>query len=191
MTDTTLSSKITPGSAEGDLETIDQDLRAKEATLTKPIPNGYHTLTPAAVYKDARKAIDFYKQAFGAKEVEVIPGANGRGVMHADLLIGDSHFMLGDENPQQPRRSAEASGANAVSFCLYVQDVDQAFQQAVNAGAKPEMPIADMFWGDRMGSVLDPFGQTWDLLTHVRDVPKEEIEKGARKAREAMAGQKS
>ncbi len=150
--------------------------------MTKPIPDDYHTITPVVVFKDCRKAIEFYKKAFGASEQFVMPGPDGHGVMHAELMIGDSKFMLGDENRECPSKSAETLGGSAVSFYLYVKDVDAAFQRAVDAGGTTCMAVQDMFWGDRMGTITDPFGYSWSLATHVQDLSPEEIARGAEAA---------
>ena len=154
--------------------------------MIKAIPDGYHTLTPALVFKDARKAIDFYKRALGAREKMVMPGPDGKGIMHAELLIGDSPFMLGEESPHCPSKSAETLGESPVTFLVYVKDVDAAFDQAVAAGATVTQPVQEMFWGDRAGNVKDPFGYTWMIATHTRDLSKEEIAQGAREF--ALAG---
>ncbi|HBG18430.1 MAG: glyoxalase [Desulfobacterales bacterium GWB2_56_26] len=155
--------------------------------MTQPIPEGYQTLTPMFVYKDARKAIEFYKKAFGAEERCVMPGPDGKGVMHAEIKIGSSIVMMGEENPQYPCQSAETLGDSPVSFYVYVNDVDKAFETAVKAGAEVRMPVSDMFWGDRMGTVQDPFGYSWSFATHVKDLTPEEIEKGAMAACAKMA----
>lgn len=148
--------------------------------MPKPIPEGYHTITPSLVFKDARKAIAFYKKAFGAQELFVIPTPAGK-IMHASLKIGDSIFMLGEENPAWPdQRSAESAGGGACfSLYLYVPDADAAFKQAVGAGAKAAEPPMDAFWGDRSARVIDPFGYSWGLLTHVRDVSPEKMQQAA------------
>ena len=156
--------------------------------MIKAIPEGYHSLTPTIVVKDARKAIDFYKRALGAKEKSVMPGPDGKGVMHAEILIGDSPFMLGEESPHCPSKSAETLGDSPVTFYLYVRDVDATFQQAVAAGANVTHPVEEMFWGDRTGNVKDPFGYTWMIATHTRDLSREEIAQGAREF--ALAGAK-
>ena len=145
--------------------------------MAKPTPEGYHTLTPSLTFKDAQKAIDFYKKALGAKVLDFFPSPMGHGVMHATLQIGDSIFMMGDENPGC--RSAESLGGSPVSLYLYVPDADAAFKQAVDAGGTVVMPVADMFWGDRAGSVKDPFGYSWMVATHTQDKSQEEIKKGA------------
>jgi len=147
--------------------------------MIKAIPEGYHTLTPAITVKDARKAIDFYKKALGADEKFVMPSLDGKGIMHAEILIGDSPFMLGEESPQCSSKSAETLGNSPVTFFLYVKDADASFQQAVAAGATVVMSVEDMFWGDRCGTVKDPFGYSWMIATHTRDLSKEEIAQGA------------
>lgn len=143
--------------------------------MNKP---GYPSLIPALVFKDAKKAIEFYKKAFGAKETELIAGKDGR-VMHAELEVGGSRFMLGEEMAEH--QSAETLGApNCFSLNLYVADADATFKTAVAAGAKPGQAPQEMFWGDRYGRIVDPFGYTWGLLTHVKDVSPEEMKKAAR-----------
>ena len=150
----------------------------------KAVPDGYHTVTPALSLKDTAAAIDFYKKAFGAEEVCRMPGPGGQGVMHAEIKIGNSAIMLGDEWPDYPVRSPESVGATTGSLHIYVEDVDAAFQKAVSAGATASMPPADMFWGDRYAKVVDPFGHFWGLATHIEDVSPEEM---ARRGQEWMA----
>jgi PhnB protein len=150
--------------------------------MTKAIPEEYGAVTPIFVFKDARKAIAFYQRAFGAEERFVMPGPEGKGVMHAEIRIGDSVLMLGEENPYCPSKSAESLGDSPVAFYLYVEDVDAAFRTALEAGAEVQMAVQDMFWGDRIGSVRDPFGYTWTLATHIKDLTPEEIEQGAQAA---------
>ncbi len=150
--------------------------------MTKPIPKGFHAVTPAFTYKDSRKAIEFYKKAFGATEQFVMPCPDGKGVMHAELNIGDSKVMLGDENLERGCKSAETLGGSPMSIYLYVQDVDAAFDRAVRAGGTSQMPVQDMFWGDRAGSIHDPFGFSWMLATHIADLSPEEIARGAEAA---------
>jgi uncharacterized glyoxalase superfamily protein PhnB len=152
---------------------------SRSKTMTKPIPEGYHTITPTFAFKNTRKAIEFYKKAFGATEKYVMPGPDGQGVMHAELKIGDSTIMLGDENPEYSCKSAETLGGSPISLYLYVKDVDAAFERAVSAGGTSQMPVQDMFWGDRVGTFLDPFGHRWSLATHVADVSPEEMARGA------------
>ena len=155
--------------------------------MTKKIPDGYHTITACIFFKDTKKAIEFYKKAFGAKEMMTMPGPNGKGIMHAEVKIGDSIIMMGDENPTKNSKSPETLGGSAVTFYLYVEDVDAAFKKAVSAGATSVMPIQDMFWGDRIGSVKDQFGYSWMLATHTKDLSPEEIKQGAQEAMSQMA----
>lgn len=150
--------------------------------MAKAIPEGYNTVTPALTFKDARKALNFYKEAFGARERYAMPGPDGKGIMHAEMMVGNSVIMLGEEHPEQQAKSAETAGGSPVGFYLYVEDVDAAFQRAVACGATPQMPVQEMFWGDRMGSVQDPFGYHWMLATHTRDLSMEEIQEGAKAA---------
>ena len=147
--------------------------------MTKPIPEGYHSVTPSFTFRDSQKAIDFYKKAFGAKVLDVFPNLTGRGIMHATMQIGNAILMMGDENPGQNCKSAETLGSSPVSFFIYVPDADAAFKQAVAAGCTVVMPVADMFWGDRAGNIKDPFGHSWMIATHTRDLMKDEIKKGA------------
>lgn len=155
--------------------------------MTRAIPEGYHSITPHLVVRDARKVIDFHKRAFGAEELLAMPGPDGRGIMHAELRIGDSLIMMGEEDPQQPCRSAETAGGSPVSFYLYVEDVDEAFRRAVEAGATSRMAVQEMFWGDRAGTVQAPFGYSWTIATHTRDLTIEEIRQGAQAAFAEMA----
>ena len=147
--------------------------------MTQAIPEGFHTVTPMFMFKDTRKAIEFYKRAFGAEERFAMPGPDGTGVMHAELRIGSSIIMMGDENPQQACKSAETVGGSPVSFYLYLENADEAFRTALEAGAETRMPVQDMFWGDRAGTVQDPFGYSWTLATHIKDLTPEEIRQGA------------
>lgn len=155
--------------------------------MTKTIPEGFHSVTPMFTFKDVRKAIDFYQRAFGAEELFVMPGPDGKGVMHAEIRIGDSIIMLGEEHPQESCRSAATLGGSPVSFYLYLEDVDVAFRVAVAAGAEVRMPVEEMFWGDRVGTVQDPFGHSWSLATHTRDLTPEEVQQGAQEFFARMA----
>lgn len=155
--------------------------------MTKPIPEGFHSVTPMFMFKDSRKAIEFYKKAFGAQERFAMPGPDGKGVMHAEVLVGDSIIMMGDEHPQEICKSAETMGGSPISFFFYVDNVDAAFRRAVEAGATAKMPVQDMFWGDRVGTVQDPFGYSWMLGTHVKDLTPEEIAEGAKAALTEMS----
>lgn len=154
--------------------------------MPRKLPEGYHTLNAIITTKNARRAIDFYKSAFGATQKFLMPGADGKHVMHAELRIGDSTLMLSDEQPGIPCKSAETLGDSPVAFYLYVPDADRAFRQAITAGAVSERPMADMFWGDRLGTVKDPFGYTWTFATHIRDVSPEEMERVAKQSFAAM-----
>jgi uncharacterized glyoxalase superfamily protein PhnB len=140
----------------------------------KPIPEGYHTLTPYFTVRDAVRAIEFYKQAFGAQERGVMKGPDGK-VMHAELKIGDSIVMLADEFPEFGAVAPESGGSTSMGLHIYVDNVDQAFDRAVNAGAKVEMPVSDQFWGDRYGKLRDPFGHKWSIATHVKDMSADEM----------------
>jgi PhnB protein len=154
------------------------------STTINPIPEGFHTLTPAINVNGGADAIDFYKRAFGAVERYRMPGPGG-AIMHAEIMIGNSILMLADESPQWGNRSAKTIGGTPVTLCLYVKDCDAVFNQAVAAGATVETPVTNMFWGDRSGNVRDPFGLKWMILTHVEDVTPEET---ARRAEAFMAG---
>jgi len=151
----------------------------KEDIMTKAIPEGFHSVTPMLMFKDARKAIEFYKRAFAAQERFVMPGPGDKGVMHAEILIGDSIIMMGEENPQGPCKSAETTGGSPVSFYIYLDNVDEAFRRAVAAGAETRMPVEEMFWGDRVGTVQDPFGYSWSLAAQSRKLTPQEIQQGA------------
>ena len=144
----------------------------------KPIPNGYHSITPYLIVKGGAAAIEFYKKAFGAVEVMRIPGPDGK-LGHAEIRIGDSVVMLADEHPEMGARSPQTIGGTPVSILLYVEDVDAVFRQALAAGAKIQRPIEDKFYGDRMGSLDDPFGHVWHIATHTKDVTPEEMKKAA------------
>jgi uncharacterized glyoxalase superfamily protein PhnB len=150
----------------------------------KPIPAGYHALTPHLKIRGVAEAMEFYKKAFGAKEVLALRQPGGTLVMHGEMTIGDSYLMLSDENPAWGCLSPLSLGGTGSSIHVYVDDVDAVYSRAVEAGAKGMMPPANMFWGDRYAKVTDPFGHEWAIATHVEDVPPEEI--GPRAA-EAMA----
>ena len=145
------------------------------AEKAKAIPDGFHTVTPHLTVHDAKRALEFYQKAFGAQVLHVSNAPNGK-VMHASIRIGDSPVMLNDEFPEfgSGPVTPETGG---VTLHLYFEDVDSAFQRAVSAGAAVKMPLADQFWGDRYGQVMDPFGYRWSLGAHVRDVSPEEVEK--------------
>lgn len=149
-------------------------------TQSKQIPEGFRSVTPCLTFKDSRKAIEFYKNAVGARMLEIYPSPDGRSTMHATIKIGDSILMMGDEPPDQGCKSAESLGASPICLYVYVPDTDRTFKQALAAGATETMPVADMFWGDRCGSFKDPFGYTWMIATHLRDLTYEEVQAGAK-----------
>jgi PhnB protein len=154
----------------------------------KAIPEGYHALTPYIDIENAAEAIEFYKRAFGAKE-KVRMEAPGGKVGHAELEIGDSVLMLADPFPQSSIKTPKELGATTVTLVMYVEDVDAVVQQAVDAGATVTTPVEDKFWGDRFGSVTDPYGHSWSIGTHVEDVSPQEMEERGRAAMAAaMSG---
>jgi PhnB protein len=140
----------------------------------KPIPEGYHTVTPYLIVSGGAKAIDFYKRALGATEKLRLEGPDGK-IGHAEIQIGDSVVMLADEFPEMGAKSPQSIGGTPVGICLYVENVDSRFEQAVKAGAKIERPLQDQFYGDRSGTVVDPFGHKWTIATHIEDVSEEEL----------------
>jgi PhnB protein len=144
----------------------------------QPIPAGYHSVTPYIIVDGAARAIDFYKEAFGATELLRIPAPGGR-VGHAEIKIGDSIVMLADEFPDMGARSPGSLGGSPVSLMVYVEDVDAVAKRATGAGAKAVRPIENKFYGDRMGTFEDPFGHTWHISTHVEDVPEDELQRRA------------
>ena len=149
----------------------------------KAVPQGFHTLTPHLVVRNADQAIEFYKKAFGAEVIgDVARMPNGK-VMHALLRIGDSNLMLNDEMPEMGAM-APASGSSPVTIHIYTPDVDAAFNRATSAGAQVKMPLADQFWGDRYGVVTDPSGHQWSIAAHVKDLSPDEIQ---RNMKETMA----
>ncbi|HSY90560.1 MAG TPA: VOC family protein [Candidatus Binatus sp.] len=143
----------------------------------KPIPDGYHTLTPFLTVRDAARAIEFYKAAFGAQERGVMKGPDGK-IMHAELKIGDSIIMLSDEWPEYGALSPLSTGGAGVGLHIYLDGVDAAFDRAVKAGAEVEMPVMDQFWGDRYGKLKDPFGHKWSIATHTKDLSMDEMKHG-------------
>jgi PhnB protein len=142
----------------------------------KPIPDGYHSITPYLIVKGASEAIEFYKGAFNATEIMRLPGPGG-SVMHAEIQIGDSRLMMADENPRMNAFAPEGPGKAGVGICLYVDDVDKIVQQAIDAGANVQRPLQDQFYGDRSATLEDPFGHMWTVATHIEDVPPEEIDR--------------
>jgi PhnB protein len=154
----------------------------------QPIPPGYHSVTPYLVVNNAARAIEFYQRAFGAKEIMRMDGPPGK-IAHAEIKIGDSMIMLSDEMPGGGVRSPQSLGGTTAGTFLYVENVDSVFNQAASAGAKVDMPLADMFWGDRYGKLTDPFGHSWSLATHKEDVAPEEMKKRAKDAMAKMGQQ--
>jgi PhnB protein len=153
---------------------------------TKPIPEGYHSVTPYLSVEDAAGAIDYYTKAFGAKERVRMHGPDGK-IGHAELEIGDSIVMLSDPFPQATTRPPSELGGTSASVFLYVYDVDAVVQRAVDAGATVTMEVEDQFWGDRFGSITDPFGHSWAIATHVEDLTPAEIEERGKAAMAAMS----
>jgi len=141
----------------------------------KPIPKGYHSVTPYLIVNHAAEALEFYQRAFGATERMRMPGPDHK-IMHAEIQIGDSRIMLADESPDMKCRSPKALGGTTSSLMVYVEDVGALFKSAVKAGATAVRPVQDMFYGDRAGTVSDPFGHVWDLATHKEDLTPEEIQ---------------
>jgi PhnB protein len=157
------------------------------AKATNPVPKGYHTITPSLTCRDAAKAIDFYKKAFGAQELMRMPSPDGK-IGHAEIKIGDSMVFVSDEFPGRTAAPSPTATPSSSLF-LYVEDVDTVFNRAVSAGAKSTMPLQDMFWGDRFGNVVDPFGHQWGLATHIEDVAPDEMERRAASFFAKAAGQ--
>jgi PhnB protein len=157
------------------------------ARSVKWIPEGYHSVTPYLAVHDAAAAIEFYKRAFGARERMRMPAPGGK-VGHAEIEIGSSCIMLADEHPDMGFRSAKAIGGTPVNLHLYVEDVDAVVKQAVAAGAKEVRPVKDQFYGDRTGTVEDPFGHVWHIATHKKDVSADELKRGAAEAMQQGGG---
>lgn len=148
------------------------------AKPTHAIPKGLHTVTPSLVIADAARAIQFYKKALGAEEVKRFEGPDGK-IVHAEIRIGDSVLMLGDEMPEMGAQGPEARGGTSVSFFIYGDNVDAAWKRAVDAGAKEVVPLADQFWGDRTGCLVDPFGHQWWLAQQMQQLSPEELQRNA------------
>jgi PhnB protein len=150
--------------------------------MVKPIPEGYHAVTPYLIVSDAVRVIEFYKRGLGAQELTRMPGPGGQ-IMHAEVKIGDSVVMMGEEPADKPiMRSPKSAGTRTASLYVYVPDVDTAFKRALDAGAKVVTPITDMFWGDRIGTIEDPSGHHVTLATHKEDLSPEDIRKRAEAA---------
>ena len=152
----------------------------------KPIPDGYHSVTPYLILDNATAALEFYKKALGAVELMRFPAPGGK-IGHAEIKIGDSPVMLADESPEMNARSARTIGGSPISLMVYVEDVDALVARAVAAGAKLVRPVANQFYGDRTGGIDDPFGFHWYIATHIEDVPPDELEKRAAKASSGSA----
>jgi PhnB protein len=146
---------------------------------TQAIPEGYHSVTPYLIVKGAADAIDFYKRAFDATELMRMPTPEGR-IGHAEIRIGDSAIMLADEYPEMGYRSPQTLGGAGVSLMVYVDRVDETFKQALANGAKELQPLKNQFYGDRSGTLQDPYGHVWTIATHVEDIPPEELERRAK-----------
>jgi PhnB protein len=146
----------------------------------KSIPDGYHSVTPYLIINGAAAAIEFYKRAFGATELMRMASPDGK-IGHAEIRIGDSTVMLADEHPAMGYRSPQSLGGAGVSLMVYVERVDEVFKRAVGGGAKELQPLKDQFYGDRSGTLQDPFGHTWTLATHIEDVPPDEMRRRAEK----------
>ena len=147
----------------------------------RAVPEGHHTITPHLVVKGASQAIDFYKRAFGAEEIRRVPGPDGKSLIHAEIKIGDSRLFLVDEFPEMGCQGP-GTGGSPVTIHLFVEDVDSVFNAALAAGAQERMPVADMFWGDRYGRLVDPFGHEWSVATHKEDLTPEQLSKRAQAA---------
>lgn len=146
--------------------------------MARAIPEGYHSVTPHLVIKGAAEAIEFYERAFGATEIMRMASPDGR-VGHAEIRIGDSHIMLADEYPEMGFRSPQSIGGTGVSLMIYLEGVDDVFSRALAAGAKELQPVKDQFYGDRSGTLQDPFGHIWTIATHIEDVPPDEMRRRA------------
>jgi uncharacterized glyoxalase superfamily protein PhnB len=155
------------------------------AGVTKRVPEGYHTITPHLTVRGAAEAIDFYKKAFGARELRRSPGPDGK-LMHAEIQIGDSRLFLNDEFPAMGATSPLSLKGTPVTLHVFVDDVDGMFSKAVKAGAQVVMPLADQFWGDRYGVVSDPYGHRWSIASHVKDMTPEEMQKAGQEAMAKM-----
>jgi len=155
--------------------------------MVKPIPDGFSSVTVSLIVKDAASAIEFYKKAFLAEEMYRFLGPDGKSIMHAEVKIGNSIIMISDEMPQMNCLSPLTIGGAGAAIYLYVEDADETFKRAISSGAKPVMPIMDAFWGDRWGSIIDPFGHTWSIATHKTDMTMDEIKKAGEALFKQMA----
>jgi len=154
--------------------------------MTKPIPAGFHSVTPTLTVREAGDAIEFYKKVFNAEEINRFPGPDGKTIMHAEIKIGDSIIMLNDEFPQMNCLSPQSVGGPSSAIYLYVENSDSIFNRAVSAGAKVRMPMMNAFWGDRFGMLEDPYGHIWTVATRIIDLSPEEIKKAGTEASKSM-----
>lgn len=155
----------------------------------KAVPEGFNSVSAHLVVRGAAQAIEFYKKAFGAEEISRMPTPDGKSLMHAEVKIGNSTVMLVDENPAWGMRSPQSIGGSPVTLHIYAEDADAIYDRAVQAGATPTMPLMDAFWGDRYGTLTDPFGHEWGIATHIEDVSPEEIGKRAQAWFAQMGGE--
>lgn len=162
---------------------------AQTSKPVKKVPAGYHTVTPYLVCRDAARAIDFYRKAFGAEEKFRMPGQGGK-VMHCELQLGDSVIMLSDEFPEMGSKSPQALGGTPGGLMVYSEDVDALFKRATDAGCTVKMPLMNMFWGDRYGKLEDPFGHSWAVATHIEDVAPDEMQRRMQAEMQKMQQQK-
>jgi uncharacterized glyoxalase superfamily protein PhnB len=176
--------KKAAGRGPAKLKKAIKKVASKVRAKVQPIPKGYHVITPSIVVRGGAEAIEFYKKAFGAKELNRMAGPDGK-VLHAEIRIGDSIVTLSDEFPGMGSKSPLSVGGTSSSLLIYTKDVDALFNQALAAGAKVSMPLADMFWGDRYGRVVDPFGHDWQLATRKENVTPREMTKRAAAAMSA------
>jgi PhnB protein len=169
-----------PGSFRLPMAKKKSKAKAKVTTAkVQYIPKGYHTVTPTLTVRNVAQALEFYKNAFGAKEKTRMPGPDGNTIMHAEIMIGDSHVMLGEEMPQMNHLSPQSLNGSPVGLYVYVKDVDKVFDQSVKAGATVVMPVMDAFWGDRNAQLKDPFGHSWGIATRKRNLSAKEMKKAA------------
>jgi PhnB protein len=152
----------------------------------KPIPDGYSSVTPYLIVNGASKALDYYKMAFGAQELMRFDGPDGK-IMHAEIQIGNARIMVADESPEMGHKSPQSIGGSATGLMLYVDDADSTFERAITGGAKVMKKVENQFYGDRSGSLTDPFGHIWTIATHVEDVSEEEMQKRMEAASRANA----
>jgi uncharacterized glyoxalase superfamily protein PhnB len=145
--------------------------------MVNPIPKGHHSVTPTLTIKGASKGIEFYKEAFSAKELMRFPGPDGKSIIHAEIKIGDSIIMLNDESQEMGCLSPQSVGGPSSGIFLYVKNADNTFNKAISAGAKSQMPMMDAFWGDRFGSIVDPFGHVWSISTRKKNMTPKELKK--------------